>query len=107
MPMNAITRPCLVASLLLTALFSALALPAFTSAYSYYPGGYGGQNNYTNHTFAPYTYVNTMPVVNVNATAYANASSQGFPALIIAVVVVSLLGSLMLWPIKPYIKATR
>jgi len=34
------------------------------------------------------------------------ATSQGFPTLIIAVVIVSLIGSLMLWPIKPYIKST-
>lgn len=33
------------------------------------------------------------------------ATAQGFPALIIAVVVVSLIGSLMLWPIKPYIRS--
>jgi MFS family permease len=32
------------------------------------------------------------------------ATTQGFPTLIIAVVVVSIIGSLMLWPIKPYIK---
>ena len=32
------------------------------------------------------------------------ATTQGFPSLIIAVVVVSLVGSLMLWPIKPYLK---
>lgn len=31
------------------------------------------------------------------------ASTQGFPTLIIAVVIVSLIGSLLLWPIKPYI----
>jgi len=31
------------------------------------------------------------------------ATAYGFPALIIATVVVSILGSLMLWPIKPYI----
>lgn len=34
-----------------------------------------------------------------------SATMQGFPALIIAVVIVSLIGSLMLWPIKPYIKS--
>ena len=33
------------------------------------------------------------------------ATTQGFPALIIAVVIVSLIGSIMLWPIKPYIKS--
>lgn len=33
------------------------------------------------------------------------ATTQGFPTLIIAVVVVSLIGSLMLWPIRPYIKS--
>lgn len=33
------------------------------------------------------------------------ATAQGFPSLIIAVVVVSLIGSLMLWPIKPYIRS--
>lgn len=32
------------------------------------------------------------------------ATSHGFPALIITVVAVSFLGSLLLWPIKPYIK---
>lgn len=32
------------------------------------------------------------------------AASEGFPVLIIAVVVVSLIGSFLLWPIKPYIK---
>lgn len=32
------------------------------------------------------------------------ASSQGFPTLIIAVVCVSVIGALFLWPIKPYIK---
>ena len=32
------------------------------------------------------------------------ATAQGFPALIIAVVIVSLIGSLILWPIKPYIR---
>lgn len=33
------------------------------------------------------------------------ATTQGFPTLIIAVVVVSLIGSLMLWPIRPYIRS--
>lgn len=32
------------------------------------------------------------------------ATTQGFPILIIAVVVVSLIGAIFLWPIKPYIK---
>ena len=32
------------------------------------------------------------------------ATLQGFPVLIIAVVVVSFIGALLLWPIKPYIK---
>jgi MFS family permease len=32
------------------------------------------------------------------------ATTQGFPALIIAVVVVSFIGALLLWPIKPFIK---
>jgi len=32
------------------------------------------------------------------------ATIQGFPTLIIAVVVMSVLGSLLLWPIKPYLK---
>ena len=32
------------------------------------------------------------------------ATIQGFPVLIIAVVVVSFIGALLLWPIKPYIK---
>lgn len=32
------------------------------------------------------------------------ATTQGFPTLIVAVVIVSLMGSLLLWPIKPYIK---
>ncbi len=32
------------------------------------------------------------------------AVSEGFPVLIVAVVVVSLIGSFLLWPIKPYIK---
>lgn len=31
-------------------------------------------------------------------------ASQGFPVLIIAVVIISLIGSLMLWGIKPYMK---
>lgn len=34
------------------------------------------------------------------------ASTQGFPVLIVAVVVLSLIGSLILWPIKPYIKSS-
>jgi len=34
------------------------------------------------------------------------ASTQGFPILIITVVVVSFLGALLLWPIKPYIKGS-
>lgn len=33
------------------------------------------------------------------------ATTQGFPTLIIAVVVVSLIGSLILWPIRPYIRS--
>ncbi|MBI2633448.1 MAG: MFS transporter [Parcubacteria group bacterium] len=33
------------------------------------------------------------------------ATTHGFPTLIIAVVVVSVIGSLILWPIKPYIKS--
>lgn len=32
------------------------------------------------------------------------AVTQGFPILIIAVVVISLIGAIFLWPIKPYIK---
>lgn len=32
------------------------------------------------------------------------AVSAGFPSLIVAVVVLSLVGALLLWPIKPYIK---
>jgi MFS family permease len=32
------------------------------------------------------------------------ATTQGFPVLIFAVVGISLIGALMLWPIKPYIK---
>ncbi len=32
------------------------------------------------------------------------AVSEGFPVLIVAVVVVSLIGSFLLWPIRPYIK---
>jgi MFS family permease len=32
------------------------------------------------------------------------ATTQGFPALIIAVVIVSFIGAVLLWPIKPYIK---
>lgn len=32
------------------------------------------------------------------------ATSQGFPVLIISVVVVSFIGALFLWPIKPYVK---
>lgn len=32
------------------------------------------------------------------------ASTQGFPVLIITVVVVSFVGAMILWPIKPYIK---
>lgn len=35
------------------------------------------------------------------------AAAQGFPTLIVAVVVLSLIGSLVLWPIKPYIKSAR
>lgn len=33
------------------------------------------------------------------------ATNQGFPILIIVVVLLSFFGSLLLWPIKPYIKA--
>lgn len=33
------------------------------------------------------------------------AVSAGFPVLIVAVVALSLIGALLLWPIKPYIKA--
>lgn len=33
------------------------------------------------------------------------ASTQGFPTLIVAVVIVSVLGSFLLWPIKPYMQA--
>lgn len=33
------------------------------------------------------------------------ATTQGFPTLIIAVVIVSFIGSLMLWPIRPYIRS--
>ncbi len=32
------------------------------------------------------------------------ATAQGFPALIIAVVAISFIGALLLWPIKPYVK---
>jgi len=32
------------------------------------------------------------------------AISAGFPVLIVAVVILSLIGALLLWPIKPYIK---
>src|SRR3989344_7725645 len=32
------------------------------------------------------------------------ATVQGFPTLIVVVVVISFIGSLLLWPIKPYIK---
>lgn len=32
------------------------------------------------------------------------AASEGFPVLIMAVVVISLIGALLLWPIKPYIR---
>lgn len=32
------------------------------------------------------------------------ATTQGFPILIIAVVIVSFIGAIFLWPIKPYIK---
>ncbi|MBI2990115.1 MAG: MFS transporter [Candidatus Magasanikbacteria bacterium] len=35
------------------------------------------------------------------------ATEQGFPVLIVAVVVVSLMGAFLLWPIKPYIKMPR
>lgn len=35
------------------------------------------------------------------------ATTQGFPVLIVAVVVVSLIGSMLLWPIKPYIKIVQ
>ncbi len=35
------------------------------------------------------------------------ASTQGFPTLIIVVVILSLIGALMLWPIKPYIKVAK
>lgn len=34
------------------------------------------------------------------------ATTQGFPVLIIAVVVVSFIGAILLWPIKPYIKTS-
>lgn len=33
------------------------------------------------------------------------ATAQGFPTLIFAVVLISVLGSLILWPIKPYMKS--
>ena len=33
------------------------------------------------------------------------ATTQGFPTLIVTVVVISVIGSLLLWPIKPYIKS--
>jgi MFS family permease len=35
------------------------------------------------------------------------ATTQGFPTLIIFVVVASIIGSLLLWPIKPYIKSAN
>ncbi len=35
------------------------------------------------------------------------AAAEGFPVLIITVVVISVFGSLLLWPIKPYIKMPR
>lgn len=35
------------------------------------------------------------------------ATTQGFPILIVAVVVVSLIGAILLWPIKPYIKTSQ
>ncbi|MBI4133740.1 MFS transporter [Candidatus Uhrbacteria bacterium] len=35
------------------------------------------------------------------------ASTSGFPALIILVVVASVIGALLLWPIKPYIRTRR
>lgn len=35
------------------------------------------------------------------------AATQGFPVLIIAVVTISVLGSLLLWPIKPYLKMSK
>ncbi|HUT22476.1 MAG TPA: MFS transporter [Candidatus Bipolaricaulota bacterium] len=35
------------------------------------------------------------------------AATQGFPTLIITVVAISFLGSLLLWPIKPYIRLAR
>ena len=34
------------------------------------------------------------------------ATTQGFPVLIVAVVVVSFIGAMLLWPIKPYIKTS-
>lgn len=35
------------------------------------------------------------------------AAAQGFTTLIISVVVISVIGSLLLWPIKPYIKIPK
>ncbi len=35
------------------------------------------------------------------------AVTSGFPSLIVSVVVISFIGSLLLWPIKPYIKLAR
>lgn len=35
------------------------------------------------------------------------ASTQGFPTLIIIVVIASIIGSLLLWPIKPYIRMPK
>ncbi len=35
------------------------------------------------------------------------ASSQGFPTLIMIIVMVSVIGSLLLWPIKPYIRMPK
>lgn len=35
------------------------------------------------------------------------ASTQGFPALITIIVIASIIGSLLLWPIKPYIRMPK
>ena len=73
----------LTATVLFASLIGAILLPSFTSAYSYYPSyGYSypySNSNNTYHTFAPYTSVNTMPIVNVNAVAQASATSNGYP----------------------------
>lgn len=51
-------------------------------------------------------------LTDLSAAAFAAiggflASSQGFPSLIIAISVLSILGTLLLWPVKPYIRLAK